>query len=446
MRKFSALFVILASTALYSLPVMAQDHAGHAVDGADDTPVAVVTPEVSEEPAGKVVEKVDDKSAEDDRAAEREKMGPEKPAAEQAAPVPYKPATISTPGQAWRVIEESVRNISDAMKVPDITGLPRYSDDMSRAMAALLAAKIHADLKPDEKDHLYNSLQNLNESVEELAVAVAANDQEQISAAVNQLNGVVTLTRIDVPPGLLERVSGAQVRAEIVNTPVLKKGEEVTVTLRLKSAVSGKPLRSTDLKNVHTSAVHALVIDPQLVDYTHAHPDEIDVPGEYTFKMTPQTNCTYRLWADITPQKGTQEFAMVDIPGVEGCGTVAIDKTPQMSAAVDGYKVALKIDGDLGVGRNSTLSFEVVNQEGESVTTLAPIMGAYAHVVGFYDDYRSIAHLHPLGDAPKKDDDRGASPLKFQFKPERAGFVRLYMQVSMEGKEIVFPLGLTVRE
>ncbi len=439
MLKFSAFFMVLASTALCSVTVLAQNHAAHGSDGGDDTPVAVVAPEVEEKAPSQGTENDSENSPEKNTEKNTEK-------AAAVTPAPYKSAPISTPGQAWRVIEESVRNISDAMKGENFEALPRYTQDMAEAMASLLAAKIHADLKPDEREHLANSLQNLNESVAQLVAAVAADDKAQLAEAVNQINGVVTLTRIDVPPGLLERVSGAQVRAEIVNTPVLKKGEEATITLRLKSAVSGKPLQSNDLKNVHTREVHALVIDPQLADYTHAHPEEIDVPGEYTFKMTPQTNCTYRLWADVTPQKGTQEYAVVDIPGVEGCGTVAIDKVEKSDAAVAGYKVAMKIDGALGVGRNATLTFDITNEAGEAVSALEPLMGAYAHVVGFYDDYRTIGHIHPMGAEPKTDEDRGASPLMFHFKPERAGYVRLYMQIRVDGKEVLFPFGVNVSE
>ena len=260
------------------------------------------------------------------------------------------------------------------------------------------------------------------------------------------ISGVVTLTRIDLPPGLLERISGAQVRAEIVNTPVLQKGQEATVTLRLKSAVSGKPLTSKDLKKVHAEIVHALVVDPQLGDYTHAHPVEIDVPGEYTFKMTPETDCTYRLWADVTPEKGKQEYAMVDIPGVEGCGTREIDKTEALGASVGGFTVNLKLPGALAVDKDSTISFEITDKDGAEVKSLEPIMEAYAHVVGFYDDYRTIGHIHPMGDEPKSDEDRGVSPLSFHFKPERAGYVRLFIQVKIDGQEYFFPFGVTIPE
>ncbi len=390
MFKFSAVFMLLAATALSPAMVVAQDsaHKGH-----------------------------------------------------------HQAAAVTTPGNSWRLIEESMRNLNDAQKKGEADSISRYVQDMSQATDALLAAQIHVDLKPEEKEHLYNSLQNLKRVVDELVDASKADDKAALDEAVTQVSGVITLTRIDVPPGLLERISGAQVRAEIVNTPVLQKGQEATVTLRLKSAISGKPLTSADLKTVHTEIVHALVVDPQLGDYTHAHPVEIDVPGEYTFKMTPETDCTYRLWADVTPVKGKQEYAMVDIPGAEGCGTLAIDKAEALSASVGGFTVSLKLpDKALAVGKDSTLSFDIVDKDGAAVKGLEPIMEAYAHVVGFYDDYRTIGHIHPMGAEPKGDDDRGASPLSFHFKPERAGYVRLYIQVKIDGQQYFFPFGVTIPE
>lgn len=356
-------------------------------------------------------------------------------------------AVTASPGNSWRKIEESMRNLSDAQKKGAADSISGYIQSMSQATDALLAAQIHVDLKPEEKEHLYNSLQNLKRAVDDLVEASKAEDKAALDAAVTEVSGVITLTRIDVPPGLLERISGAQVRAEIVNTPVLQKGKEATVTLRLKSAISGKPLTPKDLKTVHTEIVHALVVDPQLGDYTHAHPGEIDVPGEYTFKMTPETDCTYRLWADVTPVTGKQEYAMVDIPGAEGCGTQAIDKTEALGASVGGFTVNLKLpDGALAVGEDSMLSFEITDKEGTPVKALEPIMGAYAHVVGFYDDYRTIGHIHPAGDEPKNDEERGASPLSFHFKPERAGYVRLFIQVKVDGQEYFFPFGVTIPE
>lgn len=360
--------------------------------------------------------------------------------------VPAKAASAESPGHSWRQVEENMRNLNDAAKTGDLSAISNYTQSISEAVNKLMAANIQEEVKPQEKDHLILSLQTLRDAVDKLLEANIGGDKAAIDEAISQVSGAVTLTRIDVPPGLLERISGAAVRAEIVNTPMLAKGQKATVTLRLKSAVSGKPLTPDDLSEVHTKKVHALVIDPQLKDYTHAHPVAIDVPGEYTFSLTPQTDCTYRLWADVTPIKGAQEYAVVDIPGKEGCGTLAIDDAESLSASVEGFTLNLMLpDGGLAVGKEETLSFEVLGESGEPVTGLEPLMGAYAHVVGFYEDYRTIAHLHPLGTEPKTPEDRGSSPLSFHFKPEKSGVVKLYVQIQVAGAVHVFPLSINVQ-
>lgn len=352
-----------------------------------------------------------------------------------------------SPDRAWMSIEENARNLSDAMKGEDMSAVPGFAAAMSNGINVLLSSNIHEEVKPNEEEHLIKSLDELKSAIDGLVAVASSNDKAQIVEAVAQVSGAVTLTRIDVPPGLLEKISGAMVRAEIVNTSVLQKGKAETVTLRLKSAVTGKPLKPEDLSVVHTEIIHALVIDPQLVDYNHAHPDAIDVPGEYTFTFTPQTDCTYRVWADVTPKDGKQEYAMVDIPGKDGCGSVAIDKAEVLTATTaDGFKATLKLpEGGVAADKESMLAFEITDAEGKTVEGLEPLMGAYAHVIGFSDDFRTIAHLHNLGDEPQLDDDRGMSPVSFHFKPDHGGFVKVYLQVKINRAEKFFPFGVTVK-
>lgn len=359
----------------------------------------------------------------------------------------HAPVLQTSPGRAWLSIEDNMRNLADAMKKAEWAAIPGYAKSMRDDLSFMQAAGIEGEVKPHEQEQLLNSFSQLAAVLDDLIEVAGGTDTASIEEAVNRASGAVTLTRIDVPPGLLEKISGATVRAEIVNTPVLKKDVEETITLRLKSAISGKPLKSSDLKVVHTKIVHALIIDPQLEDYRHVHPDEIDIPGEYTFTMTPKTDCTYRLWADITPLKGAQEYALVDIPAKDGCGSLPIDKSEKREVKTDVFQASLKLpDGGLKVGTDANLEVSLLDLEGNEVKTLAPIMGAYAHMVGFYDDYRTIAHLHPLGPEPVLDTDRGTGALAFHFKPQQDGFVKFFLQVLVDGQEHFFPFGVIIQE
>lgn len=367
--------------------------------------------------------------------------------AQDEVPAGSKSAAIVTPGTLWLSVEENLRNLTDALKRDDMQSVGVTATSMKNAVDALISADVQTEVKPGEEEHLVNSLNQLRAVIVELEDAVASGEKTAIQDAVTKTSGAVTLTRIDVPPGLLEKISGAAVRAEIINTPALKKGKDETVTLRLKSAISGKPLKSEDFEVVHTERVHALIIDPQLQDYKHVHPGEIDVPGEYSFAINPDTDCTYRLWADVTPVKGKQEYAVVDIAGGDGCGNVGIDRTESVSATSGGYTATLNVpEAGIRNGKDVMLDIKLVDDKGEDVPELEPLMGAYAHMVGFYDDYRTIAHMHPMGDEPKTDEDRGTSPVSFHFEPQQSGFVKLFLQVKVNGKEEVFPFGIVVQD
>lgn len=359
----------------------------------------------------------------------------------------HAPVLQASPGLVWLSIEDNMRNLTDAVKKAEWPAILGYAKSMRDDLSLMQSAGIEGEVKPHEQEQLLNSFAQLAVVLDELIVVADSSDTVAIETAVNRVAGAVTLTRIDVPPGLLEKISGATVRAEIVNTPVLKKDVEETITLRLKNAVSGKPLKSTDLEVVHTQIVHALIIDPQLEDYKHVHPEEIDVPGEYSLVMTPKTDCTYRLWADVTLSEGKQEYALVDIPAKEGCGSLPIDKSEKWDVKTELFHAVLKApEGGLKVGGDATLEVLLTDMEGNTLQSLEPIMGAYAHMVGFYDDYRTIAHLHPLGAEPVEDTDRGTGALAFHFQPQQAGFVKFFVQIVVDGQEHFFPFGVIIQE
>jgi hypothetical protein len=71
-------------------------------------------------------------------------------------------------------------------------------------------------------------------------------------------------------------------------------------------------------------------------------------------------------------------------------------------------------------------------------------MGAYAHVVGITETGNGIAHVHPMGEEPAADTDRGSSPLTFHIEPKQAGFLKIWAQLVIDGEEIFVPFGIIV--
>jgi hypothetical protein len=114
-----------------------------------------------------------------------------------------------------------------------------------------------------------------------------------------------------------------------------------------------------------------------------------------------------------------------------------------------------KVDGltyqiDIGttppkVGQPIMGKLTIRDASGQIFDQLEPVMGAYAHIVGFSDDYKSIAHIHPMGPEPTKTSDRGRGELEFHLEPESAGILRLYAQIQVGGEDKFAPFTLQIQ-
>lgn len=224
----------------------------------------------------------------------------------------------------------------------------------------------------------------------------------------------------------------------------LDAGKTTQVTVKLNAVADGKPLTLDDLKEAHTKKLHLLVVDPTLTDYHHIHPVAGEKPGEYVFDFTPLKNDSYRVWADVIPvATGKQEYVQTDM-GTPAKEKASIDKATSMTATVDGYTFTLALDGEPKAG-SPVMGNVTVTKDGQPFTGLEPVMGAFAHVVGFTEDYNSVLHVHPMGKEPTNDAERGGPKLEFHIEPEKAGFVKLFTQVRIGGRDIFAPFGITVK-
>lgn len=224
----------------------------------------------------------------------------------------------------------------------------------------------------------------------------------------------------------------------------LEAGKTTQVTVKLNAVADGKPLTFDDLKEAHTKKLHLLVIDPSLSDYHHIHPVAGKNPGEYVFDFTPLKNDSYRVWADVIPvATGKQEYVQTDM-GSPAEEKASINKATSMAATVEGYTFTLALDGEPKAGA-PVMGSVIVTKDGQPFTQLEPVMGAFAHVVGFTEDYNSVLHVHPMGKEPSSDIERGGPKLEFHIEPEKAGFVKLFAQVRIGGKDIFAPFGITVK-
>jgi hypothetical protein len=238
-----------------------------------------------------------------------------------------------------------------------------------------------------------------------------------------------------------------------VNKITEAEGGKKRVQIKLSNIKDGNPVTLNDLKEIHTKKVHLMIVDSTLQDYSHIHPRATSEAGVYEFEWEPKTAGHYRIWADLFPlQTNAQEYITADLTLPAKLEKPAdkkseINRTVSLKQTVDGFTFQLSFEPKiLRVGQAAMGTLLITDTQGRPVRHLEPLMGAFAHIVGFEDDFKTIIHLHPMGKEPSSASDRGGPKLQFHMEPDRAGFIKFFAQVLINGKEIFVPFGVMVSE
>lgn len=223
------------------------------------------------------------------------------------------------------------------------------------------------------------------------------------------------------------------------------QGDKKLVQIKLTKIKDDQPITLNDLKEAHTKKVHLLIIDDSLTDYHHIHPEATKEPGVYQFEWQPKVKGNYKLWADLVPVDTNEQQYVSFYLIRDDKAKAIIDKKTSMQSTMEGYTFKLSFDKDkLAAGNAAMAKITVTDAKGEPVKTLEPVMAAYAHIVGFSEDLKSVVHIHPMGAEPTKDTDRGGPELDFHLETSSPGFVKLFAQVKLNDKELFVPFGLNI--
>ena len=219
-------------------------------------------------------------------------------------------------------------------------------------------------------------------------------------------------------------------------------GKTVRIGLKLSRRADGGPVSFADLAVAHTKKLHLLIVDPSLSDYQHIHPEEGATAGNYSFLFTPKTSGGYRVWADVVPvATGKQEYVRTDFGKTS---PAKIDRAESTQATVDGYVFTLNWESEPKAGRQ-TMGTVTVTKDGAPFAGLEPIMAAFAHIVAFPEDFESVLHVHPMGKEPERESERGGPTLQFHLETGKPGFVKIFAQVRIGGRELYAPFGVRVK-
>lgn len=228
-------------------------------------------------------------------------------------------------------------------------------------------------------------------------------------------------------------------------TGLVIPGEDNKVTFFLRRSDNNSPVTLQDLKEVHTQKLHLLIIDPSLKEYHHVHPTEGPQPGEYSFTFKP-AGSYFRVFADVTTIGSDTNLFVPGVLGVKPVEKATIDTVTRYESS-DGANVSavLSFDAQPKAGNAVMGKIHLVDNTGTPVRNLEPVMGAFGHIVAFSQDLNHVLHVHPMGNQPHSANDMGGPDLEFHFEPHAAGFVRLFVQVKITGKDIFIPFGFTVQ-
>lgn len=227
---------------------------------------------------------------------------------------------------------------------------------------------------------------------------------------------------------------------------IVNHGKVKLVFIKITNIKTNQPIRLHDLSEVHTQKIHMLVIDDSLSDYRHIHPVATSEPGVYQFSWQPKKKeANYRIWADVVPSNSQQqEYLIADLLTAKDTFSTVVPELATQSF-IDGYTFKLVFEPtQLEFGHELRGEIVIRDPHDRPVHNLEPVMGAYAHFVGFNADFKSVLHIHSLGKEPVSVADRGGPQLEFHVNPNQTGFIKLFAQVKIKGKEIFVPFGIVV--
>jgi hypothetical protein len=255
----------------------------------------------------------------------------------------------------------------------------------------------------------------------------------------------MSLIRRHLPAsGVYEKPGTPTLRLDAVCPPLIA-GQRAEVIIHLRRN-DGAPVKLDDLLEMHTKKIHLLINDLSLSDYHHEHPTPTGVPGEYRFVFTPAKPGNYRIWPDVVPAATSiQEYVTTDLPGKEE-SQPQIDRQLMGSAKVNGrqYDLVLNAGHPIHAGQTVIGTISIAESDGQPCRSLEPLMGAFAHVVGFNEDRKTVLHIHPYGKEPGSAAERAGPAFAFKFYAPTPGFYRLYGQVQIGGVSQFAPFGVMV--
>lgn len=219
---------------------------------------------------------------------------------------------------------------------------------------------------------------------------------------------------------------------EITKKTPIKRGETCKIEFQITDS-AGNPLAPEDLKETYTKKLHVMMVDNSLNDYHHLHPEFDKNSNKFSFSFVPKMQGEYNMWSDFTLQNDSSNSILRN--KIESNSDYKIPAVIQHAnfAFADGINVEITPTPPLTSGKNSNLQFNIT--KAGIPAKLEPVMGAYAHLVGFSKDGENFIHCHPLNP------ENNGGILQFHIEPQNEGFTKFFLQIKADGMETIIPFG-----
>ncbi len=192
----------------------------------------------------------------------------------------------------------------------------------------------------------------------------------------------------------------------------------------------------TSFTIVHEKQLHLIAISRDLSIFQHLHPS-YKGDGIFTVQANFPKGGEYRLFADFTPEGGTQQLAIFKL-SVEGDGeaqTVHTDKN--LVKAVQDLQFSLEIPNSQ-LKEHISMIFTVKDQAGKPIHTLEPYLGSVGHVVIVSQDLTQFLHAHPV------DESVTGPSVEYMTSFPIAGVYKIWGQFKKNGQVYTVPFTIQV--
>lgn len=238
------------------------------------------------------------------------------------------------------------------------------------------------------------------------------------------------------------------------DTPIIEASQHFTLTLNIIDANTNAPV--TNFDEVHTKLLHLIVVNEELGEFLHLHPD-YQGDGRFVLKdvVLPQA-ANYVVFADFTPTGDTQQVVrnVLEVSGAQSAHAHLTVSAPE--AIVGELKIHLDTTEGFTAGADTNLNFHVTNATtGEPVSDLEEYLGAAGHLVIIDPSNQIYIHTHPAGhdDMADMSGMETATPemadmvmptqygphLEFMAAFPTEGLWAMWLQVQYKGEIYTFP-------